>query len=108
MRSKKLVSMGPGLTALTRMPLGASSRTAAGAGVAALPIFAGAQHPGLVRISPQIEGPEMGLWILSHPDVRGNARIRAVAAFLAQAVPIELERIAAGDAVRAGRSARVA
>jgi len=80
--------------------------TAAGAGVAALPIFAGAQHPGLVRVSPQIEGPEMGLWILSHPDVRGNARIRAVAAFLAEAVPQELKRIAAADAVRGRRSGK--
>ncbi len=35
----------------------------------------------------------MGLWLLHHPDVRGNARVRALASYLAQAVPLELERI---------------
>lgn len=74
--------------------------TVAGAGVAALPLYAGAQHPGLVRVSPPIQGPEMGLWILSHPDVRGNARIRALVAFLVEAVPQELGRFAASDATR--------
>jgi hypothetical protein len=35
----------------------------------------------------------MGLWLLSHPELRGNARVRALAAHLAQAVPQELERL---------------
>lgn len=68
---------------------------AAGVGVAALPVFAASQEPRLVRITPLIEGPQMALWVLHHPDVRGNARVRALAGFLAQAVPAELERLAA-------------
>lgn len=67
----------------------------AGVGAAILPLFAGVQEPGLVRITPPIEGPEMALWVLSHPDVRGNARVRALAQFLTEAVPLELERLEA-------------
>ena len=75
---------------------------AAGAGAVALPTFAASQEPGLVRITPPIEGPEMGLWLLNHPDVRGNARVRALSGFLAQAVPAELERLAeAGSTCKA-------
>ena len=66
---------------------------AAGIGAVVLPTFAAAQEPGLLRVTPPIEGPEMGLWLLSHPDVRGNARVRALAAYLAQAVPLEMERL---------------
>ena len=71
---------------------------AAGVGAVLLPTFAGAQEPALLRVTPAIEGPEMGLWLLNHPDVRGNARVRALSAFLAQAVPVELERLAEAGA----------
>lgn len=66
---------------------------AAGVGAVVLPIFAAAQEPSLLRITPPIEGPEMGLWLLNHPDVRGNARVRALSGFLAGAVPAELARL---------------
>ena len=66
---------------------------AAGIGAVLLPTFAAAQEPALVRVTEEIDGPEMGLWLLSHPDVRGNARVRALAAHLAQAVPLEIERL---------------
>jgi DNA-binding transcriptional LysR family regulator len=65
----------------------------AGVGAVILPVFAGAQEPGLLRITPVIEGPVMGLWLLSHPDVRGNARVRALSSFLGQAIPAEIERL---------------
>jgi DNA-binding transcriptional LysR family regulator len=71
---------------------------AAGVGAVLLPTFAAAQEPALLRVTPPIDGPEMGLWLLSHPDVRGNARVRALAGFLAQAIPQELDRLAAGGA----------
>lgn len=67
----------------------------AGIGVALLPTFAAAQEPALLRVTTPIEGPAMGLWLLSHPELRGNARVRALAGFLAQAIPPELERLAA-------------
>jgi DNA-binding transcriptional LysR family regulator len=66
---------------------------AAGIGAVVLPTFAAAQEPALLRVTTPIEGPEMGLWLLNHPDVRGNARVRTLAAYLAQAVPVEMERL---------------
>ena len=66
---------------------------AAGIGAVLLPTFAAAQEPALVRVTEEIDGPEMGLWLLSHPDVRGNARVRALATHLAQAVPLEIQRL---------------
>jgi len=51
-----------------------------------------------VRITPLIEGAETGLWLLNHPDVRGNARVRALSTFLAASVPDELSRLAAAGA----------
>jgi DNA-binding transcriptional LysR family regulator len=71
---------------------------AAGVGAVVLPTFAAAQEPALLRVTPAIDGPEMGLWLLNHPDVRGNARVRALTGFLAQAVPAELERLAEAGA----------
>jgi hypothetical protein len=41
----------------------------------------------------------MGLWLLNHPDVRGNARVRALSGFLAQAVPAEIARLQTTGAV---------
>ena len=66
---------------------------AAGIGAVLLPTFAAAQEPALVRVTEEIDGPEMGLWLLNHPDVRGNARVRALATHLAQAVPLEIQRL---------------
>jgi DNA-binding transcriptional LysR family regulator len=71
---------------------------AAGIGAALLPTFAASQEAALVRVTTPIEGPEMGLWLLNHPDVRGNARVRALTAYLAQAAPAELERLAESGA----------
>ena len=71
---------------------------AAGVGAVLLPTFAGAQESALLRVTPAIDGPEMELWLLNHPDVRGNARVRVLSTFLAQAVPLELERLAEGGA----------
>jgi DNA-binding transcriptional LysR family regulator len=66
---------------------------AAGIGAVVLPPFAAAQEPALLRVTTPIEGPEVGLWLLNHPDVRGNARVRALTTYLAQAVPPEIERL---------------
>jgi DNA-binding transcriptional LysR family regulator len=71
---------------------------AAGLGAVVLPTFAAAQEHALVRVTTPIEGPEMPLWLLHHPDVRGNARVRTLNAYLAQAIPLELERLARGGA----------
>jgi len=72
---------------------------AAGIGAVVLPTFAAAQEPALLRVTLPIQGPEMGLWLLNHPDVRGNARVRALAAYLAQTVPLEIERLEQGGSL---------
>jgi DNA-binding transcriptional LysR family regulator len=66
---------------------------AAGAGAAALPTFAASQERGLVRVTDVIPDVRVDLWLLSHPDLRGNARVRALVEALAAAIPAELERI---------------
>lgn len=66
---------------------------AAGAGAAVLPVFAAAQEKGLVRVTDLVPDVSMDLWLLSHPDMRGNARVRALADHLAVAMPAELERL---------------
>lgn len=65
-------------------------------GAAALPMFAAAQEPRLLRITPPIEGQSMALWLLHHPDVRGNARVRLLMQWLAEALPKELAQLTAG------------
>lgn len=54
----------------------------AGLGVAALPCFLGDRDPGLVRIHPPIPAMNSALWLLTHPDLRRVARIRAVLDFI--------------------------
>ena len=66
---------------------------AAGAGVAILPVFAAAQDPRLVRISAPLDAPAMPIWLLTHPDVRGNARVRALLRYVAEHTPPLLERL---------------
>ena len=49
----------------------------AGHGVAALPCVDGDEHPDLVRLAPPIDGFSMGIWLLTHPALRGAPRVRA-------------------------------
>jgi DNA-binding transcriptional LysR family regulator len=60
---------------------------AAGLGVAVLPLFAADQHASLSRLSPVLDQPRMKLWVLSHRDVRGNARVAALARHLSGEIP---------------------
>lgn len=59
---------------------------AAGVGLAALPLFAGAQEPGLVRVGEILPIPPMTVWVLRHADLAQNARVRALATFLGDRV----------------------
>ena len=75
--------------------LGAMLRMAAeGVGAVAFPMFAADQEPRVLRLSAPMVQPTMDLWLLHHPDLRANARVRALAGYLANAVPPELARIA--------------
>jgi DNA-binding transcriptional LysR family regulator len=71
---------------------------ALGVGVAALPAFAAAQESRLVRISEPIDVPKMPIWLLTHPDVRDNARVRALLRHLAERTPALLEALVCAGA----------
>jgi DNA-binding transcriptional LysR family regulator len=50
----------------------------AGHGVAALPCYLGDSSAGLVRIRGVVPELATELWLLTHADLRGTARVRAV------------------------------
>lgn len=66
---------------------------ASGAGAAVLPTFAGSQEPRLVRITEVVPDVHMDLWLLTHPDMRRNARVHALGDHLAATIPVEMEQI---------------
>jgi DNA-binding transcriptional LysR family regulator len=63
--------------------LALQSAARAGMGVAALPCYLGDPDPALRRVHPPLPAMEASLWLLTHPDLRRVARIRAVLDFVA-------------------------
>jgi len=63
-----------------------SSLIREGVGVGHLPCIAGDADPGLRRISDPIPGFGMEIWVLTHPDLRNTARIRAFMQHVAEGV----------------------
>ncbi len=57
--------------------LGLAEAAAAGMGLAVLPCFIGSITPGLSRLFGPVPELESGLWMLTHPDLRTTARVRA-------------------------------
>jgi DNA-binding transcriptional LysR family regulator len=64
-------------------PLAIQAAARAGMGVAPLPCFLADPDPGLRRAQPPVEDMASALWLLTHPDLRRVARIRAVLDFAA-------------------------
>ena len=62
--------------------LAMAAATEAGLGRAVLPCYLGDRGGGLVREGEPIPDLETPLWLLTHPDLKGVARIRAVTGFL--------------------------
>ena len=58
----------------------------AGMGAAALPVCVAERQTGLRRLAPLPE-QDVGLWVLTHADLRRTARIRALLDWLAEALP---------------------
>ncbi len=54
----------------------------AGVGLAALPCALGDVHPELTRLSDPVTAQE--IWVLTHPDLRNAARVRAVMACIVE------------------------
>lgn len=55
---------------------------AAGLGVGWLLCPLAAQRPGLVELAPPDPAMDTGIWVLTHPDLRQVARVRALTGFL--------------------------
>ena len=62
------------------------SAVKAGFGLAVLPCFLADPEPTMVRVLPPDASFTSGLWLLTHPDLRDTARIRAFIDFVAQSV----------------------
>ena len=57
--------------------LGLAEAVAANIGLGYLPCFIGDRTPGIRRISTPIRELDANLWLLTHPDLRDSARVRA-------------------------------
>lgn len=66
----------------TNSLLTAANLSAAGSGFALLPCLLGSNWPGLNQISIAIRHPIGELWLVCHKDLRSNARVNALFAFL--------------------------
>lgn len=64
-----------------------------GAGVAVLPCYLADTDETLRRVDDTIPELETDLWLLTHPDLRRVARVRAFLAFVAEAVRAREERL---------------
>lgn len=73
--------------------IGLVRATVAGLGVAPLPSIAAAQHRELVRLTETLG--DVGLYVMTHPDVRGNARVRALSDHLAARTADYIAKVAA-------------
>jgi DNA-binding transcriptional LysR family regulator len=49
------------------------------AGLAIIPCYAGAEDSSLVRLTPPLDLPSHGLWLVVHEDLRHQPRVRLVA-----------------------------
>jgi DNA-binding transcriptional LysR family regulator len=57
--------------------LGLAEAIAGGVGLGLLPCFVGRAVPTLVQLSPPLSDVQGELWLLTHPDLRNTARVRA-------------------------------
>ena len=57
-----------------------------GIGVGVLPTFMEARHPELVAVSEPIDDLAQPVWMLTHPDLRRTARVRAFMQFVGDAL----------------------
>jgi DNA-binding transcriptional LysR family regulator len=67
--------------------------SAAGLGLAVLPCYLGDLCPALRRIGSPLSELRTELWILTHPDLRRTARVRAFMEFAANALSAQKELI---------------
>ena len=76
-----------------------------GIGVGLLPAFMQRRHPDLVPVSAPIPELTVPVWMLTHPDLRATARVRAFMRHVGDAIAARLAQDGAGDARDAGDAA---
>jgi DNA-binding transcriptional LysR family regulator len=57
-----------------------------GIGVGVLPTFMAEKHPDLIAVSEPIPEMQQPLWMVTHPDLRGTARVKAFMQFVGDAL----------------------
>ncbi|MET7244322.1 LysR family transcriptional regulator [Methylobacterium sp. EM32] len=72
---------------------GLADAVEAGIGLGPLPCVIGDRRPGLVRLSEPEPELAAGLWLLTHPDLRRAARVRAFLDFVGDAIARERDLI---------------
>ncbi len=70
----------------TNSVLALAEAVEAGIGIGHLPCFVGDVRPDLVRLAPPEPRFSADLWLLTHPDLRKAARVRALLDFLAEEI----------------------
>src|SRR5919112_5866701 len=78
--------------------LGLAEAVEAGTGIGPLPCFIADAKPNLVRLSDVNADFAAGLWLLTHPDLRQSARVRAFMDFMATEIGKQKKRIEGGGA----------
>jgi DNA-binding transcriptional LysR family regulator len=73
--------------------LGLTEAVEAGIGIGPLPCFIADPQPGLVRLGPPNPDFSTGLWLLTHPDLRHSARVRAFLDFTATEIAMQRRQI---------------
>lgn len=77
--------------------VGMHAAARAGHGVAVLPCYLGDDDPNLTRIGEKIPELATDLWLLTHPDLRKTARVRALLDFLADAMKQRRGQLSGAD-----------
>ena len=77
--------------------LGLAEAAAAGIGLVLLPCFIGSSTPGLVQLATPDPELEAGLWLLTHPDLRHTARVRAFMDFAGAEIAKRRIKLEGGD-----------
>lgn len=77
--------------------LGLAEAIEGGIGIGYLPCFVGDPRPGLVRLSKPLAALADDLWLLTHPDLRRQPRVRAFLDFMGEEVATMRDRLSGGQ-----------
>jgi DNA-binding transcriptional LysR family regulator len=84
--------------------LGLAEAVESGIGIGPLPCFIADARPALLRLTPPNPDFSTGLWLLTHPDLRQSARVRAFLDFIAAEIAKQRRIIEGGTALASARA----